>query len=176
MGLEIEHKFLVVNEDWKSQQAGPACRYTQGYLAFGDDTAPEIRVRLMTPVEDDSAMRREAVLTVKSKGDLVRQEIETVIDADAAQELLSACQGAIITKVRHRVREANGFQFEVDVYDGDLAGLVVAEIEVPSVDTAFDSQASFLGENITKNKAYKNAALARDGSPVVPSRPRGPGR
>lgn len=171
MGLEIERKFSVVNEDWKSApRRGASWRYTQGYLAFGDDSAPEIRVRLITPLEGEPG-RGEAVLTVKGKGDLSRQEVEKNIDLDHAKELLSMCQGAVIQKVRHRIAEKSGLTFEVDVYEGDLEGLCVAEIEIPSEDAPFD-RPSFLGEELTSNKAYKNASLAKNGAPIDPPRPK----
>ena len=171
MGVEIERKFLVVSDDWKLHPKGVSWRYTQGYLSFGDDNSPEIRVRVISPVDDNDRMRSEAVITVKGKGDLSRSEVETQIDIEDARELLSMCKGTLIQKTRHLAAEKSGLTFEIDIYEGELHGLQVAEIELPSEDAVFD-RPSFLGDEVTLNKGFKNAALAQHGAPRLAPSPR----
>lgn len=172
MSVEIERKFIVVSDEWKTMpRAGRSWKYEQGYLSFGDEGAPEVRVRMIS--SEDGTPGGEAVMTVKGKGDVSRQEVEFGIDVARAKELLAMCQGTVIQKVRHCIAEKSGLVFEVDVYEGALAGLCVAEIELPSEDSPFDKP-SFLGEEVSKDKAYKNASLAKSGLPAAyaPKRPR----
>ena len=169
MAREIEYKFLVENEDWKARQSRAACRMVQGYLAFGDEQNPCVRLRVSTPVDGSP---EEAFLTVKGWGEVSRVEHEVPIAPSDARLLLASCVGQLIQKTRHFVPEPHGHEFEIDVYEGGLAGLVVAEVELPSEDAPFDRNASFLGQDVSRDGAYKNAVLARDGMPR--SRSKGP--
>lgn len=174
MAQEIEYKFLVDNNSWQDlPRAAASCRIIQGYLAFGDQHTPTVRIRITSALEGEPG-QSIAELTVKGWGELSREEIETVIDIDRAREMLALCQGRLIEKVRHRVKEKHGLVFEVDEFQGEFSGLVVAEVEVPSEDTVFDRQAPFLGREVTREAPYKNAVMARDGVPVAPPRNKPP--
>lgn len=176
MAQEIEYKFLVDNDSWMKQpRTAASCRIVQGYLAFGDQDAPTVRIRITSPLEGEPG-RPTAELTVKGWGELSREEIETPIDVARAREMLAMCQGRLIEKVRHRVKEKHGLVFEVDEFQGEFSGLVVAEVEVPTEDALFDRQASFLGRDVTRDSAYKNAVMAREGMPSSAPRARGPVR
>lgn len=176
MAQEIEYKFLVRNDDWKRHaRAFEPVRISQGFLAFGSKDAPMVRVRITSPLDGDPT-QSTAELTVKGWGELSREEVESSIDIDRAREMLAMCQGRLIEKVRHRVMEKNGLVFEIDEFEGEFAGLVVAEVEVPSEDAVFDREASFLGLDVTRDSAYKNASMSRDGLPSAPPRNKGPGR
>ncbi len=156
MGVEIERKFLVSN-DWWLKEAKPGKHLRQGYLAFEPN---EVRVRVI-----DSA---KAVLTVKGRksGDgTTRSEIEQVIALDAANAMLAQAAGAIIEKTRYTL-PAGDLTWEIDVYSGALRGLVVAEIEIPSVDTHV-AIPGWVGVEVTQDSAYDNSRLARDGLPVA---------
>ena len=180
MAMEIERKFLVKSNDWEND-VRTFHRLEQGYLAFpGNNKEPEVRVRLTSRPfrkdendEDGLPLPQSydcAFITVKSKGDLVRSEAEGAIDVDVAKEMMKACQGVIISKTRYMVPHQD-VVFEVDVYHGDLEGLVTAEVELSHVGQDI-SLPSWIGEDITSISSYKNASLAKSGMPahrVMPS-------
>lgn len=153
MGVEIERKFLVESEAWRDEVASHS-DIRQGYLAVtGGNT---VRVR----IKDDAAF-----LTVKSAGPAIRrQEFEYPIPLNDAEALLALRCGRLIEKRRHVVPHG-ALRFEVDVFSGDLAGLVIAEIELPDETTAFVRPA-WLGEEVTDDPRYANASLATNGAPL----------
>jgi adenylate cyclase len=148
MGIEIERKFLVKGEAWKQQGRSELLR--QGYLS----SHPERTVRVR--IEGD-----KAVMTIKSKSvGASRGEWEYPLPMeDAAEFLDNLCEQPIIEKVRHRIDFA-GFTWEVDEFLGVNAGLVVAEIELPSEDQQFD-QPEWVGEEVTQDKRYFNSNLVK---------------
>ena len=148
MADEIERKFLVTGDGWR--QAVVAKRHLrQFYLATGDRAS--IRVRI--------ADRTHAWLTVKSADAGVRRsEFEyeiPVTDADAMQAL---AVGRVIAKVRYIVPTGD-LRWEIDVFEGDNAGLVIAEIELRTMDQTFE-RPDWLGAVVTDDRRYYNAALA----------------
>jgi adenylate cyclase len=121
----------------------------------GDGT--EVRVR-----------RRDANawLTVKSGGGRSRVEEEIPIDSDRFQRLWPLTEGRRIEKTRYEIPVGDGLTVELDVYAGDLEGLVTAEVEFASEDAAEAFAApSWLGPDVTDDARYKNQRLARDGAP-----------
>ncbi|WP_434340482.1 CYTH domain-containing protein [Motilimonas cestriensis] len=144
---EIERKFLVTG-DYKND-AFKAQRITQGYL----NSAPERCVRVRIKGE-------QGFLTIKGISDaagLSRFEWEREIPVAEAQALLALCEPGVIDKTRYLVK-AGLHTFEVDEFYGDNAGLVVAEVELTSVDEAF-AKPSWLGEEVTGDKRYYNSQL-----------------
>ena len=167
--MEIERKFLVKTNDWQDR-CRSYHRLEQGYLAFPDENHPEVRVRLTSkpvryPSESDPVVTAYdcAFLTVKSKGGLVRSEVESVIDVDAALDMMKLCLGDKISKTRYWVPTESG-TFEVDVYHGNLEGLVTAEIELTSPDQEIVLP-PWIGDEVTAVSSYKNASLAQHGLP-----------
>lgn len=156
MGREIERKFLVAGDGWRrSVVAAKSLR--QGYLARTDRISARVRV------EDD----RSATMTLKSaQPGIARSEYEYAIPVEDALELLELRQGKLVEKTRHIV-EAGGMRWEVDVFAGELAGLVLAEIELPDTDTHFE-RPDWLGREVTHETGYYNAALAMAGLPEKP--------
>ena len=154
MGIEIERKFLVKDASWHGR-AEKSVRMTQGYLndmaAMRNGTQKaSVRVRIAGG---------SAFLNIKSRElGHTRQEFEYPVPVADAQDLLKLCVGGLIDKTRHYVRHA-GFLWEIDEFDGDNAGLVVAEIEVPSADTVFDKP-EWAGREVTDELRYYNLALA----------------
>ena len=145
MGIEIERKFLVVGDAWR---AAPAVPYAQGYL--NRDKARTVRVRVV---------RDQAWLTIKGVSvGATRAEFEYPIPVADAEQVLALCDGPVIRKTR-RVIEHAGATWEVDEFQGDNAGLVVAEIELPSEDAAFQRPA-WLGDEVTHDARYFNSSLA----------------
>ncbi len=148
MAKEIERKFLVAGEGWRDQATGSKS-LRQGYLAETDKLV--IRVRIV-----DEA---EAYLTFKSalRG-TTRAEFEYPVPLDDARALIELHQGLVIEKRRHLV-PFDGFTWEVDVFAGAHAGLVIAEIELPAEDTPFE-RPDWLGREVTGERRYYNASLA----------------
>lgn len=146
MAIEIERKFLVQGEAWRS--ATPE-RLSQGYLSR--DPARTVRVR----VAGDTAW-----LTIKGKSEgIARAEFEYPIPLADAQALLALCEGPLIDKFRHRTEHA-GHVWEVDEFLGDNAGLVLAEIELGSADERFETP-PWLGTEVSDDPRYFNSALSR---------------
>ena len=73
--------------------------------------------------------------------------------------LSTVCRSGHIAKTRYVVPAGGGLRWEVDEFHGRLAPLVVAEIELPGEDAAFD-RPSFIGEEVTGDPRYFNSALA----------------
>ncbi|MCA9260842.1 MAG: CYTH domain-containing protein [Planctomycetales bacterium] len=146
MGIEIERKFLVKNDAWRDGVGKLLC---QGYLSLDPDRT--IRVR----IADD-----EAWLTIKGRAVGTRRvEYEYAIPLDDARELLQMTAGSPVEKRRYCIPHA-GFVWEVDEFLGENAGLVVAEIELPSEDAQFDLPA-WVGPEVTHEARYLNANLVQ---------------
>jgi adenylate cyclase len=152
-GVEIERKFLV---DRLPAGLENGERIEQGYLAIAPDGV-EVRIRR----RGDSA-----TLTVKSGPGEVRTEEEIAIDPRRFAALWPLTEGRRITKTRHLADLGSGLTVEVDVYDGALDGLRVAEVEFPSAEASagFDPPA-WLGRELTGDRRYANQALAVEGRP-----------
>ncbi|MEO3471432.1 CYTH domain-containing protein [Roseomonas sp. CAU 1739] len=152
MGFEIERRFLVSGPAWRDA-ATRARRLVQGYLAREDGVT--VRLRL---IED------RARLTIKGPGGLVRPEFEYDIPtADAASMLDALCTGRRIAKTRHEVPHG-GLMWEVDVFEGPLAGLVIAEVELPAADHPL-TLPPWAGREVTDDSRYANAVLASADAP-----------
>ncbi|HET7489891.1 MAG TPA: CYTH domain-containing protein [Acidimicrobiales bacterium] len=153
MGTETERKFVVAQLP-AGGVLGAGTRLRQGYLAASDGV--EVRVRVGGG---------EAWLTVKVGTGLSRHEVEVPITLVDAEALWPATEGRRVEKVRHRV-PVGGHVAEVDVYEGDLAGLRTVEVEFSSEDAAraFTPPAWF-GDEVTGTPGWDNASLARHGRP-----------
>ena len=148
MYQEIERKFLVEG-DFKSDVLSHH-RIVQGYMCA--DAKRTVRVRIYG---------EKGYLTIKGRshdGGLSRFEWEKVIDVQEAEMLLQLCEPGVIDKVRYLV-EAEGHVFEVDVFNGDNEGLVLAELELSSVDETF-VRPDWLGAEVTGNRRYYNSYLS----------------
>lgn len=154
MTVEIERKWLVP-EGAPLADAQSSVDIRQGYLAINNEV--EVRIR---------AAAATCLLTVKTGRGLRRVEVEVPISRDQFDALWPATKDARIEKTRHILPVADHL-VEVDVYSGDLAGLVVAEVEFDSDETAasFEPPAWF-GQEVTDADGWKNASLAVDGAPV----------
>jgi adenylate cyclase len=149
MPQEIERKFLVLNENYKTEATG-SWRITQGYIS--SVLARTVRIR----IKGDSAF-----LTIKGESDssgLSRFEWEREISVKDAEELLILCEPGIIDKIRHEIKCGNHL-FEVDEFMGFNAGLVVAEVELRHEDESFD-RPEWLGKEVTGEVKYYNSMLA----------------
>ena len=143
--IEIERKYLVVNEQYK---VGVPIRISQGYICSEEDRVVRIRVK-----------GDKAYITIKNATiGFARNEYEYEIPvADAEAMLHNTCQQPIIDKTRY-VLEHKGFTWEVDEFHGKHDGLVVAEIELASEDQIVALPA-FIGKEVTDDPQYYNANM-----------------
>ena len=156
MGQEVERKFLLA-EPPAGLDEHPSKRLEQGYLAL-DPAGAEVRIRR----KDD-----ETLMTVKTGMGLIRGEEEFAIDRDRFERLWSLTEGRQVVKTRYFVPLEDGLTAEVDVYDGELDGLVTGEVEFPDADTARAFEApEWLGRDVTEDPRYANQKLAVDGIPT----------
>ncbi len=149
MAVEIERKFLVESEAWRAEADGGQ-EIRQGYLVAERERSVRVRLRA-----------GRGTLTIKGEArGAVRSEFEYEIPAkDAAGLLDEIALTPLIEKTRYLVRIGDA-TFEIDVFSGDNAGLVVAEIELEDEDAAFPRPA-WLGEEVTDDPRYLNAMLFR---------------
>ena len=147
MGIEIERKFLLLNDDWRSQVID-SMRISQGYLTQNSGKS-SVRVRLSGERANINIKSRE--LSIR------RQEYEYPIPADDARIMLESLCVGVIDKLRHHVKH-EGVLWEVDEFSGQNAGLIVAEIELESEDDYFQ-RPSWLGEEVSDDARYYNVNL-----------------
>ena len=149
MGFEIERKFLVLGHAWRSRATGT--RYRQGFLS----TEPErtVRVRAAGP---------RGWLTIKGKTMGARRiEHEYEIPLRDAEDMLeSLCKRPLIEKVRYTI-VVGDHTWEIDVFEGENEGLIVAEIELQSEDETFE-RPQWLGDEVTHDARYFNANLVQN--------------
>ena len=152
MPVEIERKFLVIGDGWRDGQTGQ--RLCQGYLAQRDGVT--VRVR---------RAGARAYVTIKGESDgIVRPEYEYEIPIEEAEEMLSGlCRRPIIEKTRHEVWHG-GHRWEVDVFEGDNAGLVLAEVELDDPCEPV-SLPPWVGQEVTRDNRFRNSELAKH--PIV---------
>jgi adenylate cyclase len=150
MAFEIERKFLVRSEAWRNIATAQAS-IRQAYLASGERSTTRVRIKNET----------DATVTIKSKrAELRRLEVEYPISVLDAEALMSLRHSGLIEKTRFTV-PWQGHDWEVDVFAGENAGLVIAEIELRHENETFD-RPPWLGVEITTQSQYYNGSLARN--------------
>ncbi len=150
MGKEIEHKFLLANDDWR-QHIERSEEYSQGYLATNERCS--IRVRVAAD---------RAWLNMKSATlGISRTEFEFHIPVEEARQILeSLCIKPYISKTRHFVKYGL-HTWEIDEFHADNDGLIVAEIELQSEDEDF-LRPDWIGEDVSADTRYYNACLVQN--------------
>ena len=148
MGVEIERKFLVTGDAWRT--LGTRVLLRQGYLSL--DPARTVRVR----IEGE-----QGVLTIKRKNSgATRGEWEYPIPLAEAGELLDTlCHAPLVEKYRTRVG-VGAHVWEVDEFLGANQGLLVAEIELQAEDEAFVLP-DWVGREVTGDSRYYNSSLGK---------------
>lgn len=143
--MEIERKFTI-----KTLPDLNLYKYKcleQGYL----NTNPVVRVRK----EDD-----EYYMTYKGKGFLEREEYNLPLNKEAYEHLVKKADGRIIKKKRYLIPYLN-YTIELDVFEGDLEGLIFAEVEFESKEEALSFVSpDWFAEDVTSDKKYSNSHLA----------------
>ena len=148
--MEIERKFLPLMDQLPFCPEDYPCRQIeQGYLC----TEPVVRIR-----KDND----DYFLTYKSKGLMVREEYNLPLTADSYAHLRAKADGRIITKKRYVIPLENNLKLELDIFEGDLAPFVIAEIEFPDEETACAyCPPEWLGKDVTHSSLYHNSTLSR---------------
>jgi adenylate cyclase len=149
--MEIERKFLL--ERLPDEAAEPR-RIEQGYLALDEGT--EVRVRRWP---DGHA------LTVKHGSGEVRTEVELMLSEEEFSELWPLTEGRRVHKTRW-IAALGELEAELDVYEGELHGLLVAEVEFPDEEASGTFEPpDWFGAEVTEDSRYSNERLATDGRP-----------
>jgi len=146
MGIEIERKFLLVNDDWRKNAQ---CEfYRQGYLCVTKERTIRIRVA------GDFAF-----ITIKGESyGTQRKEFEYAIPVSDANELLnSLCLKPLIEKKRYKIYYRN-LLWEIDEFLGDNSGLILAEVELEQPDQKI-LLPDWIGFEVTGDAKYYNANL-----------------
>ena len=147
MPFEIERKFLVDAKKLVRLKLTGGERISQGYLST--DANKVVRVRIK---------KNQGFLTIKSANiGIVRQEFEYEIPVNDAEEILKLCAPNLLKKVRYKVDYA-GHVWEVDIFEGRHAGLILAEVEINSLDE-FVKIPDWVGEEVSNNPKYFNSNL-----------------
>ncbi len=148
MGIEIERKFLIKNEEWKNA-IDEKIELKQGYL----NSIPERTVRVR--IKGD-----KGYLTIKGKSKgASRAEYEYEIPLIDARELIGLCEKPVIEKIRFIVKENNKI-WEIDVFDGENKGLIVAEVELENENDAIQLP-NWIGKEVTQEPKYYNSNLVK---------------
>jgi adenylate cyclase len=149
MPLEIERKFLVIGDAWRS--LGKGMLYRQGYLASEPNRTVRVRIA-----------GEQAFLTIKGASEgISRSEYEYPIPLDHATEMLDRmCDRPLIEKTRHKI-SYGGWLWEVDEFWGDNEGLIMAEVELPDVQQEV-TLPEWIGEEVSHDPRYYNSSLVKN--------------
>jgi len=150
MSVEIERKFLVKNNDFKSESYSKK-HIKQGYL--NSDKNRTVRIRIAN---------EKAFITIKGKSNstgTTRFEWEKEIKKEEAESLLLLCEPSIIEKTRYLVKVGHHV-FEVDEFYGDNEGLVIAEVELNDETEKF-TKPGWLKEEVTGDKRFYNSSISK---------------
>ena len=150
--MEIERKYLVAALP-EGLDAFPHTEIEQGYLC----TSPTLRIRRMGDCY---------ILTVKEKvrsstSAIVNREEEFALAPDSYNSLKAKCEGIMVCKTRYRIPLSGGLTAELDIFHGVHEGLLLVEVEFPSVEAAdaFVAPAWF-GDDVSGDPRYRNSYLA----------------
>lgn len=146
---EIERKFLVTSTEFQSESIR-SNRIVQGYLNSNPERTVRIRIK-----------GTQAFITIKGKGNesgTTRFEWEKEIKVTEAEQLLLLCEDGVIDKVCYEIPFGKHL-YEVDVFEGDNKGLIIAEIELEDENESFEKP-HWLGEEVTGDDRYYNASLS----------------
>lgn len=146
--MEIERKFLIdILPENLSQYT--CLQLEQGYLC----TEPVVRIR---------RENNDYYLTYKSKGLMVREEYNLPLTKEAYEHLLPKIDGILISKKRYLIPFSENLTIELDVFEGSLAPLILAEVEF---DTEEEANAfvppEWFGEDVTYSTLYHNSTLSQ---------------
>jgi adenylate cyclase len=146
MALEIERKFLVTSDAWRAEVSHSEAMQ-QAYLG-GDGVSVRVRI----------AGERALINIKQNRLGIAREEFEYPVPMADGLRLMELGNGGRLEKIRHYLPQ-DGLTWEIDEFQGDNLGLVVAEIELTSQEQAFERPA-WIGREVTDEVRYYNVALA----------------
>lgn len=148
MANEIERKFLVKGDGWRSLASGT--EYRQGYIPTKNGSS--VRVRIAGD---------RGFLTVKgpTKG-ISRLEFEYLIPVEDARTMLEElCERPQIEKTRYKI-ELNGLTWEIDEFSGENQGLIVAEVELTDENQTIQLP-EWIDKEVSGDSRYFNINLVK---------------
>jgi len=148
MPQEIERKYLVIGDDWRSLAEGSI--YRQGYIPTQDKVTVRVRI-----------IGEKAYLTIKGPTvQYSRLEFEYPIPIQDAQEMLETlCQRPFIEKIRYKI-EFSGLIWEIDEFEGANKGLILAEVELSDENQEIELP-TWIGEEVSHDSRYYNSNLVK---------------
>lgn len=148
MATEIERKFLVNGDAWRSLAVGTL--YRQGYIA----TNPERTVRVRV-------VENTGFLTIKGLSiGISRPEFEYIIPIEDAEQMLqNLCDRPLIEKTRSKIKVGD-LLWEVDEFEGENKGLILAEVELTDENQAVELP-NWIGKEVSGDPRYSNSYLAK---------------
>ena len=147
MALEIERKFLVSARNLSSIHMTDGEKISQGYLCTDIDKTVRVRIK-----------NNRGYLSVKTKNiGIVRNEFEYEIPTDDAEKLLKICEPNVLSKIRYKIDYKNHV-WELDIFEGKLSGLIMAEVEIKSADE-FVEIPDWAGREVSDDSRFYNVRL-----------------
>lgn len=143
---EIERKFLVESNDWKMLKCWGSSHIKQAYLQKSNTQS--VRIRIVDSL---------AILTIKIGKGLVRDEYEYEIPQLEALEIIEKAGLTVLQKTRYYVENGSD-RWEIDVFEGKLSGLCIAEIELNDENQKFELP-NWITKEVTADAAYLNSNL-----------------
>lgn len=144
---EIEYKFLVDQNKWDQVKKPEPDLIVQGFLAKTEQLVVRVRIK-----------GSKGFLTIKGKTEgISRTEFEYEIPLIEAETMLSELTDKKIIKKRYEIL----FQektWEVDVFEGKLSGLILAELEVNDETETFEKP-DWVTKDVSTDPNYYNAVL-----------------
>lgn len=148
--MEIERKYLIRHCP-ENLETYPFHELEQGYLC----TDPVVRIRRCND---------EYILTYKSKGLMAREEYNLHLTKESYEHLKKKIDGRLISKRRYLLPLSGSLTIELDLFKGELAPLILAEVEFSSVSEAESFiPPSWFGEDVTFSSKYHNSTLSMSG-------------
>ena len=148
MGIEIERKFLLKNMNWR-KLSNEGITIKQGYLNTNHERTCRVRIK-----------GTKGFLTIKGKSiNAKRLEFEYEIPKEDAMQLIKLCEEPIIQKIRYELNQ-NGNTWEIDVFEGENEGLILAEIEL-NCENETITIPDWIGKEVTNDKKYFNSSLVK---------------
>ena len=145
--MEIERKYLIRRRPENLSQY-QCKKIAQGYIC----TNPVVRIRK----SDD-----EYYLTYKGKGLMAREEYNLPLTQEGYEHMLPKIDGRLIEKSRYLIPLEGKLTAELDIFEGDLAPLIIVEVEFDSLDAANSFiPPEWFGEDVTESRKYHNSNLA----------------
>lgn len=146
--MEIERKYLIKNLPENLAQY-PCKHIEQGYL----NTAPVVRIRRSND---------KYTLSYKGEGLMVREEYNLPLTAEAFAHLKEKIDGILIKKCRYMIPYAEKYTIELDIFEGELAPLILAEVEFETEEEANTFiPPQWFGEDVTFSTKYHNSTLSQ---------------